>query len=173
MTTETGVASEEQPTQVRTWYGLSAEIVIGEELWHQVSAAGLPFPHPGLVNQHLRQGLPRRERKHLTYWHELGHLETFPLTIAHALLLWQSGRGRKDTPWYLRLMIGLLALMAGWEASAELYTMARAGTDYARLYRQARPKLPMSSLFWAGMGGLAVGGTLWLLGGRKGGGAHC
>ena len=28
MTTETDVAPEEQPTQVRTWYGLSAEIVI-------------------------------------------------------------------------------------------------------------------------------------------------
>ncbi len=164
---KTNVVPEEQPTRVRTWYGLPAEIVIGEDLWHRVSTGGLAYPHPGLVNQHLRQGLPRQERKRLTYWHELGHLETFPLTILHGLLIWRTWRERQDTPWYLRLIIGLLALMAGWEATAELYTMVRAGPDYARLYRHARPKLPMLPLFWAAMGGLASAGTLWMLSGRR------
>jgi len=77
---------DEQPLNVRSWYGLPAEIAVGQ-LWHWVSAGGLPLPHPGLVDIDLRQGIPRRERERLTYWHELGHLETLPLALLHALAL--------------------------------------------------------------------------------------
>ena len=55
---KTDIVPEKQPTRVRTWYGLPAEIVIGEDLWLRVSAGGLAYPHPGLVNRHLRQGHP-------------------------------------------------------------------------------------------------------------------
>ncbi len=116
---------------------------------------------------HLHQGIPRRERQQLTYWHELGHLQTLPLALLHALTLWLIGRKRKGIPWTLRLSIGVLAWLAGWELAAEFYTMARAGQDYARLYRKAHTRLPTAAMFWTGMSGLAIAGTLWLLGGRK------
>ncbi len=157
---------QSQPLNVRAWYGLPAEIAVGR-MWHWVKAGGLPLPHPGLVDAHLRQGISRREREQLTYWHELGHLETAPLALLHALALWLTGRRRKDTPSVLRLLIGVLAWLVGWELAAEFYTMGRAGSEYARLYRRARPSLPRDLLFWAGLGGLAVSGTVWMLGGRR------
>ncbi len=104
--------TDEQPLNMRAWYGLPAEIAVGE-LWRQVSVGGLPLPHLGLVDIHLRQGIPHRERKRLTYWHELGHLETVPLALPHALVMWLTGRRRCDTSWTLRLLIGTLAWLAG------------------------------------------------------------
>lgn len=77
-----------------------------------------------------------------------------------------QGRRRKEKPWLLRFLVGLLAWLAGWELLAELYTMGRGSEEYIRLHRQARPPLPMSLFFWAGMGGLMAGGMLWMLGGR-------
>lgn len=158
---------EEQPLDfyVRSWYGLPAEISVGR-IWHWVKAGGVTLLHPGVVDAHLRQGIPRKERERLTYWHEMGHLETLPLAVLHGLALWLTGRRRRDTPGPLRLFIGLLTWLAGWELFAEFYTMGRAGQDYARMYRKARPPLPMALLFWLGMGGLTAGGTLWMLGGR-------
>jgi len=99
---------EDQPFKVRTWYGLPAEILVGRT-WHWVRAGGLRLPHPGLVDIHLHQGVRRREREQLTYLHELGHLETLPLALLHALALWLTGRRRADTRWTLRLLIGTLA----------------------------------------------------------------
>ena len=157
----------EQPFMVRAWYGLPAEIRVGR-LWHWIRAGRLPLPHPGVVDLHLRQGIPRRERDRLTYWHELGHLETLPLALLHALALWLAGRRREDTPCPLRLLIGIVIWLAGWELAAEGYTMGRAGQDYARLYRNARPPLPMAALFWGGMSSIMIVGTLWIFGGRGG-----
>ncbi len=86
--------------------------------------------------------------------------------MLHGLALWLTGRRRQDTPRTLRLLIGILAWLAGWELYAEFYTMGRAGPEYARLYRHAHPPLPLALLFWLGMGSLAVGGTVWMLGSR-------
>jgi hypothetical protein len=137
--------SEELSFRVRSWYSLPAEIAVGR-VWHWVKAGPVPLPHPGLVDLHLRQGLPRQERKRLTYWHELGHLETLPLALLHGLALWLTGR-RQGASWWARLLVGLLAWLAGWEWFAEFYTMARTGPEYARLYRQARTPMPTALLF--------------------------
>lgn len=157
--------NEEQPFRIHSWYGLPAEISVGR-VWHWVKASGVTMLHPGLVDLHLRRGLPRQTGAQLNYWHELGHLETLPLALLHALALWLTGRRRQDTPWTLRLLIGLLAWLAGWELAAEFYTLGRAGPEYARLYRKAHPLLPLALFFWLGMGLLAVVGSLWMLGGR-------
>ena len=58
-------------------------------------------------------------------------------------------------------------LASGWELAAEFYAMGRSGQDYARLYRKVHPRLTTALFFWAGMSGLAVAGTVWLLGGRE------
>ena len=151
--------------RVRSWYGLPAEIAVGR-VWHWVKAGPVPLPHPGLVDLHLRQGLPRRERERLTYWHELGHLETLPPAVLHGAALWTAGR-RRRTPGWARLLVGLLAWLAGWELFAEFYTMARAGPEYTRLYRKAHPPLPTALFFWVGMWLLAVGGSMWVWGGYR------
>jgi len=156
--------NEEQPFQIRSWYGLPAEVGVGR-VWHWVKAGGVPLPHPGLVDLHLRQGIPRRERERLTYWHELGHLETLPLALLHGLALWLVGRRRRGASWWAQMVVGLLTWLAGWELFAEFYTMARAGPEYARLYRKAHPPMPMALFFWVGMGLLAVVGTVWMWGG--------
>ena len=158
-------AAETLPFRVRAWYGLPAEISVGR-VWHWVKAGGVPLLHPGLVDLHLRRGLPRQARDQLTYWHELGHLETLPLALLHGLALWLTGRRRQDTPWTLRLLIGLTTWLAGWELFAEFYTVGRAGPEYARLYRKAHPPLPLVLFFWGGMGLLSMVGTLWMWGGN-------
>ena len=159
--------TEELPFRVRSWYGLPAEIAVGRA-WHWVKAGPVPLPHPGLVDLHLRQGLPRRERDRLTYLHELGHLETLPLALLHGLALWLAGRRRRAS-WWARVLVGLLAWLAGWELFAEFYTVARVGPEYARLYRKARTTMPTASLFWVGMWALAVRGTMWMRGRGDGG----
>ena len=156
----------EQPFKVRTWYGMPAEILVGRT-WHWVKALGVPLPHPGLVDIHLRRSIPRREAEQLTYWHELGHLETMPLALLHLWTLWRTGRKRRNVPRTLKFLIGLLAWLAGWELTAEFYVMARAGPEYARLYRRTRTPLPLDVLFWVGMGLLTFVGTAWMLGGRR------
>ncbi len=156
--------SEELPFRVRSWFGLPAEIGVGR-VWHWVKAGPVPLPHPGLVDLHLRQGLPRRERERLTYWHEIGHLETLPLALLHGVALGMVGRRRKGTPRWARVLVGLLAWLAGWELFAEFYTIARTGPKYARLYRKARTPMPTALFFWVGMWLLAVGGSMWMWGG--------
>ena len=151
---------QERPFKVRSWYGLPAEIAVGR-VWHWVRAGNVPLPHPGLVDIHLRRGIPRSDAEQLTYWHELGHLETLPLAALHAATLWLAGRRRKDV---LKLIIGIITWLAGWELAAEFYVMGRAGPRYAELYKKAHPPLPLALLFWLGMGILTVGGSLWMLG---------
>lgn len=122
----------DQPRLVRTWFGLSGEVVIEGELWHWVRLGRLPIPHPPLINLLIRRGLPRRAKRQLSYWHEVGHMQTLPVAILHAVAL---TRGRRRPRW----RHGLLALLgheALWELAAESYVVWRAGPDYRRLYRQ-------------------------------------
>ena len=157
-----------KPFNTRSWYGMPTEIAVGR-VWHWVKGGPVPLPHPGLVDLHLRRGLPYREGMQLNYWHELGHIETLHLALLHGLALWLVGR-KREAPRWLRVLIGLLAWMAGWELFAEFYAMGRAGPEYAHLYRRANPPLPLAFIFWIGMGALAIGGTLWMWlgsGGRR------
>ncbi len=153
--------------QVRTWYGLPGEIVIEGDYWHLVRVGPFPLPHPPLVNLFIRRGLPQEERYRLGYWHGLGHLQTLPLAVAHVLWLWRHGPASRPRPLgkrLVRLAAALLVHQAAWELAAESYVAGRAGRSYRRLYR--RPPNPFLLLFWAGMAGITLLGTL-LLGRRR------
>ncbi len=155
------------PRRVRAWYGLPGEIVIDGDQWHLVKVGPLPLPHPPLVNRFIRRGLPPEARLALSYRHELGHLQTLPLALAHAFWLWRRlpGPHRETSALRLvRLVSGLIAHESVWELAAESYVIAGSGARYWRIYRgQSKRRL---ALFWGGMTGLALLGTLLVT--RKG-----
>ena len=145
-----------QPRLVRTWYGVDGEVVIEGELWHWVRLGRVPIPHPPLINLLIRRGLPQETKRQLSYWHEVGHMQTLPLALLHAVLL---ARGRRFPLW-LRVPLALLGHEALWELAAESYVVWRAGLNYQRLYRQY-PN-PFLLPFWLLMATIAVIATLVL-----------
>ena len=81
--------------KVRSWYGLTGEIEVENELWHLVRIGTITLNHPPLVNLILRRGLPRSDRLRLSYLHEFGHFQTLPFALLHLLLLLGSALGRR------------------------------------------------------------------------------
>lgn len=159
------MSTESPPRRVRAWYGLPGEIVIEGDSWHLVKMGPVPLPHPPLVNRLIRRGLPQEARLRLSYWHELGHLQTLPIALAHAAWQW---RRRPDlaressVSRALRFAVVLIAHEAAWELAAESYGAVRTGPEYRRLYRERRN--PFLAAFWVGMAGLTLVGTtisLW------------
>ncbi len=156
------MSTESLPRRVRAWYGLPGEIVIEGDSWHVVKVGPVPLPHPPLINRLIRRGLPQEARLRLSYWHELGHLQTLPLALAHAVWLWRNrwGPPRRSSlsSRLLRLATALVGHEAAWELVSESYVMSRSGLEYRRLYR-AHPNR-LLAVFWGGMAGLALLGTL-------------
>ncbi len=159
------MTTESLPRRVRAWYGLPGEIVIQGDHWHLIKLGPVPLPHPPLINRLIRRGLPQEARLRLSYWHELGHLQTLPLALAHAVWLWRSRpcpRSRSLASRLGRLSAALAVHEAAWELASETYVLARSGRDYRRLYRK-HPN-PLLAAFWVGMAGLTLVGmtiSLW------------
>ncbi len=155
----------EQAQQVKSWYGVTAEIAVENNLWHLVKVGGVALHHPPLVNLVLRRGMPRWERLYLSFLHEFGHLQTIPVAIFHLLWLGRYGRVKK------RGVRGSLAVLAAaavahqavWELASESYVIVKSGRQYGRIYRK-HPNLPGQLLFWIGMSVPAVGFRLWIIG---------
>lgn len=148
--------------EVRSWYGLTGTIQVEQELWHLVKVAGIALPHPPLINLVLRQGQTRRNRLHLSFLHEFGHLQTLPLALLHLLWLIVGSRQRsRSGSWPARLLALVLAHQALWEATSEGYVMAEMGKAYWASYQHAA-KWPLP-VFWLTMGTLAFGLSRWLL----------
>ena len=78
--------------KVRSWYGLSGEIEVENELWHLVKIGQVALNHPPVINLLLRRGLPREDRLRLSYLHEFGHFQTLPFALAPVLWMLWSGR---------------------------------------------------------------------------------
>lgn len=164
---QNSMTGETRPKRVRAWYGLPGEIVIEGNDWHLVKVGLLPLPHPPLINRFVRRGLPRQARLQLSYWHELGHLQTLPLALAHAVWLWRRVTLRGPESLLLRLsriVAAIIAHEAAWELASEGYVVAKSGREYRRLYRK-HPN-PLLAVFWVGMVGIAVLGTILLSRGR-------
>ncbi|NOX60875.1 MAG: hypothetical protein GXP42_02840 [Chloroflexi bacterium] len=142
---------------VRSWYGLSAEIIVEYGLWHLVRVGRVALPHPPLVNLVLRRGQPRTERLYLSFLHEFGHLQTLPVALAHALLLVVTGcwRGRGFKGTVFAILTAIVAHQALWELASESYVMVAAGPEYRRIYRD-HPNLLGQIIFWGGMTALTV-----------------
>ncbi len=162
MGSDTAVTS---PTHhVRSWYGLSAEIVVEGSLWHLVRLGRLALYHPPLVNLVLRRGLPREERLQLSFLHEFGHLQTLPVAVLHLLWLVVYGRFRRPTKTEtgLTILAAVVAHQATWELASESYVVACTGPAYRHIYRE-HPNSWGHITFWGGMTLLAALLTRWVL----------
>ena len=157
-------ATSTDPHQVRSWYGLSAEIIVEHDLWHLVRVGPLALYHPPLVNLVLRQGQPRTERLYLSFLHEFGHLQTLPVAVAHAILLVITGRWRGRGLWgtIVAILAVILAHQALWELASESYVIAASGREYGRIYRD-HPNPIGQITFWGGMAGLTFFLSRWIM----------
>ncbi len=153
-----GALQDLRPRKVRTWYGLTGEIVVEGELWHLVRVGRLALPHPPVVNFFIRRGLPREARLQFSYWHELGHLQTLPLAVAYGLWLW--ARRPRVGRWGIPFQLGFALLLheGMWEMASEGYVMLRGGAGYREMYR--RHPNGFLAAFWGGLAALLLGGSL-------------
>ena len=145
----------------KTWFGLPVDITVSGDHWHRVTLPGLRLPHLGLVNMLARQGLPLGERLALTYRHELGHLEAFPVPLAHLLLILWPRRGRRKGSRGLRILVGFVAHQVVWELAAEGYVVFHARRDCGRSRPTGRVSLYVA--LWSVIGLLAATGTAFLI----------
>jgi len=156
---------EGQPVslRVRSWYGLRAELDVEDRLWHLVRIGRVRLDHPPVVNTFLRAGLREADRLRLSYLHELGHLQTLPIALGHAMaLLWVGCRRRRSLPgWVGWILAVLLAHEATWELASESYIVLAGREAYRETYR--RHPNPFSPFFWAGMALLSFGLTAGLI----------
>ncbi len=152
------------PHHVRSWYGLSAEIIVEHGLWHLVRLGRVALYHPPLVNLILRRGLPRQERLQLSLRHEFGHLQTLPVAVFHLLWLVVYGRWRRASKVEtgVTVVAAIVAHQASWELASESYVIAKSGSEYGRIYRQ-HPNFLGQFLFWGGMGALSICLTRWVV----------
>lgn len=149
--------------KVRSWYSLTGEIEVENELWHLVKIGNITLNHPPLVNLILRRGLPHSDRLRLSYLHEFGHFQTLPLALTHVLFVaWSARRQHLSFLGWLSWLAGLIiAHEAVWELLSEAYVVLQERAAYHKAYRQApNPLLPV---FWAGMSGLGISLSLLLV----------
>ena len=148
----------------RSWYGLPVEIVIEGDYWHWVKAGPVPLPHPPVVNLIVRHGLPRDARLRLSYFHEMGHIQTLPLALIHLAWVWKHRPEWAVRSWTRRMAwLGLFMMthQAVWELTAESYVCAQNSREYRQFYTGTEARL--ARMFWALMGLLALFGTLALV----------
>ncbi|HKZ83952.1 MAG TPA: hypothetical protein VJ793_09900 [Anaerolineae bacterium] len=143
--------------KVRSWYGLTGEIEVENELWHLVKIGDVALHHPPLVNLILRRRLPREDRLRLSYLHEFGHFQTLPIALMHALFILCAGRRRQRSiigrlKW---LTVLAVAHEAVWELASEAYVIARDGAAYRETYR--RTPNPLVTPFWVITSSLGIG----------------
>jgi hypothetical protein len=134
------------PERTRTWYGAPARVRVGPGGLSDAALWDLALPHPSLVNMVIRHGLAQSDRFHLSYWHELGHLQAIPLVTAAALTRLLVGGARS-----LRTVLELNAL---WELLAGGYVVAKTRGGYFRAYGRVG-YVPLA-IFWIASAVLSV-----------------
>lgn len=149
--------------KVRSWYGLTGEIEVENELWHLVKIGRVALNHPPVINLLLRRGLPRDDRMRLSFLHEFGHFQTLPLALAHTLWMFWIAPRRRHTffGWLAWLIIVVVTHEAVWEFLSEGYVIIHDSTAYRETYR--RTPNPLMPAFWIAMSGLGIALTTWLV----------
>lgn len=141
--------------KIRTWYGLNAVAEIEPAHWHRAGFGRFLIPHPPLVNWLLRRGLSVQAYRHLSVWHEIGHLQMFPLEILYGtILLGISIINGHTHP--VEVMLVLMSCFAIWEIFAESYAINRKANCYFAHYKGVSfiPRI----LFWLTMLTLVISG---------------
>ena len=137
---------------MRTGYGMNGTVVIGPGFRHSAGLGALLLPHPPVVNQFLRHGLPETIRLDLNLRHEVSHLQTLPLAFFYSAAL-AAQMILSNHPGCTGIVIAFAGSFAAWEIMSEaLAALGDFGT-YRRAYRGVTP-IPRV-IFWSLMGALA------------------
>ncbi len=118
-----------------TWYGLPYVIRYGE--WCDLEVAGVPMPHPSLINAVIRRGLDDETKRNLVLNHERGHLETLPFVVPYLVALFPLRHRSIGTR-----IVALVGLQAFWELLTESYVVASDPKAYWESYGGSRNPWP-------------------------------
>lgn len=143
---------------IRTWYGLNATVIVGPNFLHEAGFGTLLIPHPPLVNWLLRWGMSEHSKHTLTFIHEFGHLQSAPLFLFYALLMFFSAFNHNPVN-FMNLIVVIVSAQAGWEISAEIYTFISNNNKYRKCYEGITliPRI----IFWSSTAALTLMG--WTL----------
>jgi len=123
---------EAKNIQLRTWYGLNADITIGPGFIHRTGWRNFHIPHPPMVNWLLRRGLNEEDYYTLSMSHEFAHFQSAPLALPYTvgLVALAAAKGHSLMP----LLIIIISTHAFWELLSEVLTILRDRQFYRRCY---------------------------------------
>jgi hypothetical protein len=150
---------EAKNVQLRTWYGLNADITIGPGFIHWIGWRKFHIPHPPMVNWLLRRGLNEEDYYTLSISHEFAHFQSAPLALPYTVGLIALGAGEGFS--FLSMVIIIISTHAVWELFSEVHTIIHNRQFYRRCY------IGISSvsrwIFWISTSVLALLGWIILL----------
>lgn len=149
-----------QKIQKRTWYGITATVIIGPAFIHSAGWGPLLIPHPPVVNWLLRLTLTEKNRETLTFIHEFEHLQSVPLYMLYTagMLALAFSKGHAGLT---EIFFVLVSSQAGWEIISEFLTFYKNKPLYRRAYNKTAmfPRI----VFWSSAVAFAIAGWLMIL----------
>lgn len=142
------------------WFGINAMVTMGFGFVHKAGIGIITVPHPPVVNWILRQKLAVNANETLSFAHEFGHLQTFPLAVCYTAAMFLFA-AMKRPPNVIEIFLILISIQAAWEMTAELLTIAGDIHYYRKSYEDMTviPRL----VFWFVSGILTITGWMVIL----------
>ena len=143
---------------MRTWFGLTARVTIGQGFIHKAGIGRLAIPHPPVANWLLRQGLPADVKRGLSFAHEFAHFQTGPVVLLYMILLSAACymKGRIGPAVVLQILVSAQAV---WEMLSESVVVLTTRAPYRKSY-QGIIKLPR---FLSWLSGAVLTAAGWLV----------
>jgi hypothetical protein len=149
-----------QKIQKRTWYGITATVIIESAFIHSAGLGPLLIPHPSVVNWLLRLTLTEKNRETLTFIHEFEHLQSVPFYMLYTagMLALAFSKGHSGLT---EIFFVLVSSQAGWEIISEFLTFYKNKSLYRRAYNKTAmfPRI----VFWSSAVAFAIAGWLMIL----------
>ena len=117
---------------------MNGTVVIGPGFRHSAGLCRLLLPHPPVVNQFLRHGLPETMRLDLNTRHEVSHLQTIPLAFLYAAALAALTILSHHAGW-TGIVTAFAGSFAAWEIMSEALAALGDFGAYRRAYRGVTP----------------------------------
>jgi len=141
----------------RTWYGVTATVIIGPGFIHRAGWGNFLIPHPPMANWLLRLKLTDSKRKALSISHEFQHLQTAPFYLIYTLVMLIIVFLKRH-PNYSDIFIVFVSSHAAWEILSEILTFFYNTQFYCKSYLKI-PIFPRL-VFW--ISGSIVAAIGWL-----------
>lgn len=145
---------------IRTWYGLTATVIIGPGFLHRGGYGKLVIPHPPVINWLLRRGLSQAVRENLSFTHEFGHLQSAPAALLYTAANFAALLAVGKTT-VLTVMLLLISTHAAYEIMAEIITILHDRKLYRHCYQNV--SIIGRAIFWFSMILMALMGWIIVL----------